>query len=251
MFHDMIGGGAALNFKVVGNPRPATPKENTIWIDTDSEITSWIFSAAEPETAAEGMVWIFAGTTSPAEFNALRKQCVMVYPMSAKQYISGAWVDKTMKIYQGGTWINTYQYIIRDGVLVEQFDTGFGGYTYSTSSNNTTVTQQNGYVEIKGASGGTGFTRTTNALDFTNAKSLVVEFVGYSAWSHENATMAVWNRKTTASYESRVAYVNMAGSNLARLTLDVSNITGVNYAGFETVGADYPFHVKNMYLVMG
>jgi len=38
----------ALNFEVVGNPQPENPKENTIWVNTDTEITSWYFGANEP-----------------------------------------------------------------------------------------------------------------------------------------------------------------------------------------------------------
>ena len=50
MIHEMIGGGgASLNFKVVGGTStPSSPKENTIWVNTDAEISSWAFSAEEP-----------------------------------------------------------------------------------------------------------------------------------------------------------------------------------------------------------
>lgn len=100
------GGGASLNFNIVGNPQPNSPGENVIWIDTDNEIASWIFSATEPETAVEGMVWITTGTASTVAFNTMKKNCVMVYPLSAKQYIGGAWVDKTAKSYQNGAWMD-------------------------------------------------------------------------------------------------------------------------------------------------
>ena len=99
------GGGAALNFSVVGNPQPASPKENTIWVNTDVKITGYVFSAVEPADPAEGMVWFSTGASSPVGFNTLKKNCVMVYPLSARQYISGAWVDKTAKIYQNGAWV--------------------------------------------------------------------------------------------------------------------------------------------------
>lgn len=43
------GGGAPLNFKVVGGTSaPSNPKENTIWVNTDSAITGWHFGAEEP-----------------------------------------------------------------------------------------------------------------------------------------------------------------------------------------------------------
>lgn len=42
-------GGAGLNFKVVGGTtQPSSPKENTIWVNTDTPITSWDFSSEAP-----------------------------------------------------------------------------------------------------------------------------------------------------------------------------------------------------------
>lgn len=102
------GGGNSLNFKVVGNPQPASPKENTIWIDTDVDITSYAFSATEPEAPADGKngpVWISVGTSSGVEFNALKKNAIQVYPASVKQYIDGEWKQISAHMYQGGEWV--------------------------------------------------------------------------------------------------------------------------------------------------
>ena len=40
MIFNMVAGGAAFNFKVVGNPQPESASDNTIWIDTDAEAIS-------------------------------------------------------------------------------------------------------------------------------------------------------------------------------------------------------------------
>lgn len=103
-----IGGGSGgLNFKVVGGTsEPSSPKESTIWVNTDTKITSWIFSATEPETSAEGMVWISVGTSSAVAFTATKKNPIMVYPISAKQYIDGAFADKEAMTYQNGKWVD-------------------------------------------------------------------------------------------------------------------------------------------------
>lgn len=107
IFNMSGGGGAALNFKVMGGTaEPSNPAENTIWIDTDAKITGWLFSSHQPENPAEGMVWIATGSASNAEFNALKKNNITVYPMSAKQYVNGAWVNKTAKSYQNGAWVD-------------------------------------------------------------------------------------------------------------------------------------------------
>lgn len=45
------GGGAALNFDVVGGTSaPASPRENMIWINTSVKIPKWVFAAVDPFT---------------------------------------------------------------------------------------------------------------------------------------------------------------------------------------------------------
>lgn len=98
-------GGGGLNFQVIGGTTaPSNPKENMIWINTSTTITDYVFSATQP-SAATGRVWISTGTSSQIEFNALKKNGIQVYPISAKQYVSGAWVEKTAMSYQGGQWV--------------------------------------------------------------------------------------------------------------------------------------------------
>ena len=103
--HGTGGGSAGLNFKVVGGlTQPAHPSENTIWINTAINITSWIFSAMEPENMVEGMVWISTGRSSSVAFNALKKNGIEVYPLFAKQWNGGGKTDVQAKIYQRGEW---------------------------------------------------------------------------------------------------------------------------------------------------
>ena len=61
--------------------------------------------AADDGTVSEGMIWIVTGTAGRAAFNALRRNTVMVYPNSVKQYIGGTWKDVSAKVYQGGAWV--------------------------------------------------------------------------------------------------------------------------------------------------
>lgn len=97
-------GGAALNFKVVtGLTQPVSATENTIWVKTE-KMTGWIFDANQPENLTEGMVWIKVGTKNAVKFNALKKNGIQVYLISAKQYVSGALVDRSAEIYQSGSW---------------------------------------------------------------------------------------------------------------------------------------------------
>lgn len=105
---EAIQTGAGLNFAVLGNPQPLNPAENTIWVNTNDLITGYTFSASAPENSFDGLVWIMTSPSSLIIFNALEQNCLEVYPVSAKQYVGGVWVDVEAKIYQNETWVNFY-----------------------------------------------------------------------------------------------------------------------------------------------
>lgn len=126
IFNVSGGGGTALNFRVVGGTTaPANPAENCIWVNTETPITSWIFSAEEPSPAEAGMVWFSVSTSSPVEFNALKKNGIQVYPLSAKQYVGGAWVAVEAKSYQSGEWVGWVKYLYKDGNQYEELTGGW------------------------------------------------------------------------------------------------------------------------------
>lgn len=140
------GGGGGLNFKVVGNPQPTNPSENTIWINTDTPITSYVFSATQPESPVDGMVWINTGRTSNVAFNALKKNAVMVYPQGLMQYISVAWVYKDSYIYQNGKFGE-----LRNGMLYlsgDEYEYITGGWLFSVDYSGT----NNGCLDFTGNS---------------------------------------------------------------------------------------------------
>lgn len=141
------GGGADLNFDVKAYATEvlllaATPKENTIGVVTGTPIAGYIFSATQPDTITEGVVWFLTGATSTVEFNALKKNNITVYPISAEQYISGEWVDKTAKIYQGSVWVDWLTYLFKEGegekvqlaTTGSTINIGTDGITFSGSS---------------------------------------------------------------------------------------------------------------------
>lgn len=126
--HGAAGGGAALNFRIVGGTsQPAAARENDLWVNTDAEITGWVISATEPETAAEGTVWIINTAQNEGSFNALKKNSILISPAGAKQYVGSAWADKPLSRYDGTDWIQFQQkvYIIENGTI------DLDKYTYS------------------------------------------------------------------------------------------------------------------------
>lgn len=115
-------GGAALNFKVVGSTtEPASPEENTIWVNTDTEITGWTLAANQPDYLADGGVWIEIATAGSTLFNALKKNGLYIAPKKAWQYNGGSFDEKDMLVYINGEWIKTEEILFPYGL---EFETG-------------------------------------------------------------------------------------------------------------------------------
>ena len=240
------GGSNPLNFKVVGGTSaPSNPKENTIWVNTDVPITGWIFSATEPEATAEGMVLILTGADSPAEFNALKKNGIQVLPMSAKQYVGGAWVDKPAKVYKNGEWISldVHLYLIQDGVDNTDLTGGWQKASFNTMTNNhdASFTSKNGAMTLSiGTEAGTGTSvgrSTKNAIDLTNIKSIIItcEATAKSGGSYpDGGGASMYMRVSTTPSASPAASLLLVnkGSTSGTFTLDVSNLSGEYFIGF-------------------
>lgn len=212
------GGGGGLNFQVVGGTTaPGNPKENTIWVNTATPITSYAFSATEPSSAEEGMVWITIGKDSVSAFNALKKNCIMVYPLATKQYINGEYVSVSAYCYQSGEWV--------------QFSKTFDGYLFNNGSVNEDIT--GGWIGDAAATIGTtlyghagsigtqtsGTTRTANLIDLTDYTTINV-----------NRTAGTGNILIFVS-EGDGRDKQMYTTDLGIISLDVSEIKGEHYIG--------------------
>lgn len=221
MIFNMTGGGsggAALNFEVVGGTtQPVSPKENTIWVNTDQEITSWIFSATEPETPEEGMVWIFNGTSSIVEFNALKMNGIQVYPISAKQYVGGALVDKTAKSYQGGEWV---EWIFDITILSPTVDETGGWNWYESGSPASATKNSDGSWSLYRTTGPGYLFRTKNVWDLTGYSILRVSLSN----AVEDAIGVV--TASTASVSNALAQMLVTGS--GTYDVDISAFNGLH-----------------------
>lgn len=200
---------AGPNFKVVGGTaQPENPEENTIWINTGTEITGWEFSATQPSVATEGFVWVKTYNTGYTPFNMLTDNAVYIYPSRVSQMINGTWKDIEMSFYANGTW-DTGNKILFDGAWHGDW------YTYSLPSNDG-MNYDNGYLYmIVRAS-----TQTLSVtLDLTDYDVLEVEY----KWNQDYGTDIEIIQNGT-----RVALSEDTGTNTRMHTvLPVTNINGV------------------------
>lgn len=242
-------GGGGLNFRIIGGTTmPSNPKENDIWVNTSDKITDWIFSATQPNTAT-GRVWFCTGTSSDAKFNALKKNQIQVYPISAKQYVSGKWVDKTAKSYLASAWRDWW-----NGELYQVGQTnGWRTKNLILTNNNVcdgggTIDYESSQMTLTGPSNGHGTTFYYDTkVDLTKYTKLTL--TGYFVGS--DYTLCVWTNFGTYETDNRVAYISGYNSTVnvpSEYTLDVTKLSGKHYIGFVIDHAQYPVKVKDLRL---
>ena len=238
-FKHGAGGGSPLNFKVVGGTSaPSNPKENTIWVNTGTAITSWVFSATQP-TGSSGMVWFPINTSSSTKFNALKKNNLQVYALSARQYVSNAWTNKAAKIYQGGKWVDLW-----DGKLYynsNQYTAITGGWANNTSlyAKSSSATYENSgaapsfgtYITVTASSNKSANATTKNAIDLTNYSKLRYELSSDSA--SNNCVIQVHQMKNGELYNNyAVQGMPTPGSSGS---LNISSLKGLYYITIFTI----------------
>lgn len=226
-------GSAGLNFKVICNPQPSTAKENTIWIDTD-RINNTHFSATQPENMADYDVWISTGTSSTVAFSVTRKNTVMVYPLSAKQCIGGAWVDKTAKSWQGGEWVDWVLRIFQSGVGAIQSINIY-------KQDSVTVTIDKDKISQTYSGGDSLGAIFTDLIDLTQYTKVFVEASVSEIVVPQTYPFRVCVTDTIGpalKEENMLAQTKISAPNTSRVVyeLDISKISGKHYVAIGTGG---------------
>lgn len=241
----VMSGGDNLNFKIVGGTvAPNNPKENTIWVNTDAEITSWVFADAQP-TGTDGMVWIETGAGSLTPFNALKKNGVTVYPLNAKQYVSGTWANKTAKIYQNGAWAEWWTgQLYMNGTDYTEVT---GGWSVGNLPPSGWSSSQVHSVTLKfnatnmSFGGGRNNIWPGKMIDLTNFTKLVWKgsASGYSI-------IDVTSKKVKSFDDYDVASADISGKTTA--TIDISNVKGSYYIVFRTMNTSSTITIQELHM---
>lgn len=240
-----VGGGDNLNFKVVGGTtRPTNPKENTIWINTSTEIRSWRFENynylptwSEPN----GCVLINAQTSlnnNARAFNVVKKNGIWIELLKAYQIVNGVWSIKEMQIYRAGAWEATDLHIYNKG---DEYTARTGGWTTFNYAAGTSSNYN--YSLGSSANSSAGFTLTTgqnksiarqtvNAIDLTNVnavevvlKSSLSSIYGAVEIAISTAAKQVYTKNVVAKWRE----TSKPPTSFTKKTIDVSNLTGSYY----------------------
>lgn len=209
-------------------PPVENPIENTIWVNTDEEITGWAFDTSYPDYLGNGGVWISTGLSSSCSFNALKENFLMIRPISAKQWNGSAWVDREVMIYQNGSWNVAIVYYYLNGNDFSNITGGWGG----------SVTNANGVLSFGATLGSGGATNfySNKAVDLTNASTLTFVGTVTNAADKVTLTLGVASGSPTGSF---AAYSTVdAGATKNEIVVDVSALTGSYYIrGNATAGS--------------
>lgn len=232
---DNMPSGAELNFEIVGGTtQPTSPEENTIWINTDVEITGWSFSATEP-VAEAGKLWISTGINGVGAFNALKENDIQMYPLSAKQYINNQWIPVDAMTYQNGKWVLWITYLYNLG---DECTDITGGWILNRGSSQTPHTEGTGSknstsISLTANDGKVKGVRTINMIDLTYASYLTINVTSQSTTERLLMFGASQNDRCNDGW---AAYINISDGGI--LTLDVSGLTGKYYVGV-TITSSY------------
>lgn len=232
MIFNMSGGGSGggLNFAVVGGlTQPASPKENTIWVKTETKIPSWVFSPTEPTNPEGGTVFFKTDLTSSVGFNALRKNEIAVLPTSAMQYIGSQWKNVEAYAYISGTWVQfswSRVYLYNRGDSCNAITGGWrsdnGSSWLATGTYNI---NDNGNIYLKGNKSGL-WVHTINAVDITAFKTLNAE-ISYAKGTR--LALSVFTPTTKWNMDGDVSRKEISAS--GTVALDISSLTGQHFIG--------------------
>lgn len=235
-----FGGGSSdteLNFEVVGGTtQPSNPTENMIWVNTDVEITGWYFSSIEPENMNDGEVWFDTNITSNTEFNALKKNNLMIYPSSAKQLVSSTFKIVVAKTYQDGEWVDWTTYLYNVGNEFNNLTGGWIGIEHTSNNDGTlTITRNATSMNIKWY----GYwcrssVYTKNKIKVDNGSTLICKFSSTTRTSYVVDGYYIkfgLFSDISASGATEVAVVDILGKT-GEATIDISYLSGEYYIGF-------------------
>lgn len=237
--HGGVGGSTGGSELVIvgGTTRPSKPSQNMVWVNTGIDITEYALYATEPESPVEGMVWITIADSGDIKIvSPVRGDWITVYPISAKQYISGAWLDVEAKSYQNGTWVEwiTKKYLFKsgEGALV-----GFSkGTSHACTISQTTTSVK---ITTTAVAGGEGLWITSDKHNLSKAKAVQIRAKctpkSYTSDADWNGKFLVTSAKITdvASVPSAVAITTLTENSVETVyEIDVFNLDNSYYIGF-------------------
>lgn len=242
------GGGTGLNLKVVGGTtQPENPRENTIWINTDTAITGYVLSPTQPESVAEGVVWLKTADEG-VEINVGKKNAVLLHLADGKLYTGGTWANVEGWAYAGGNWQQfafERLYLFRAGVDNTELTGGWtsDGYTDNGTKNYYgTVKIADDYIEFVSKSPGYRGGGTAKKVDLQGFRKITA--ICSSSNTDGTSDFGISNIKD-ANRNKSVATID-GGPNFTKkmLSINLDNAQGSYYVTFRRIAKVYEVYAE-------
>ncbi len=206
-------------------------------LEEGSDATSFIKGEAK-----EGVVWFETGTNSPADFNALVSNGMMVYPNHVEHYTNGAWMPKEGHLYDGEKWTQfafLILWLYRNG----DRSLGVTGDYHQTSPDSTTIPPDGQtadgikYLDFPCRGDENGLYK---AIQFYTGKMIDITAFNYLVEKSIHGrsgddVQIVSSDLQVAAWVDQTQTTN----DMQTLVLDISELTGPYYIGFYNFNNGY------------
>lgn len=234
-------GGGGLYLRVVGGTsKPTSPRENTIWINTSAAISGYVLSPTQPETAANGIVWLKIADFG-VEINVGKKNGVLLHLTSARLYV-GKWSNVEGWVYTSGAWkkfSTEIENLYKDGT--------FDDIPHVTFAMNGTITYMDSYIKAVTKNGSVSETYVQfGPISLTSFGKIMMRASKISKESSAGADIyfailvSKSNTAKRADAESITeVFIDNKDVDEHIISLDVSNLTGDGWyicVGINTAG---------------
>jgi len=224
-------GGGAIKLKVKAYTSavnlPETASLNEIGVITSTAISTVYAQADQPSNPGAGDVWFKLSYNSSIALNLAKTGALKIYPLFAKQYVSGAWVFVDAYAYYNGTWNKFIQYLYFEG---GEYIERCGGWQQGGIG---TLTKYATYMEIYCPSSvGAASFRTVNMLDVTDLTMITLRYFMVSSMN-QYSKFGLFSSPNI--YNSAGQYLSLPSSAIGltkTAAFDVSAKTGLWYIGF-------------------
>lgn len=237
MIFNLSGGGSGLNlsirrFSTVDGLLAASPRENTVGIVSETDISGYLVSRDTPETPAEGFLWILTGTSGKNVLSLRRKNPVMLYPLLARQYVGGVWTEVQAYIRRAEQWEPWW-----DGRLYAPGDSAGWSYVkmgFSSAlpeSAEPTVDCGDSAMEVTGKATSGAAWVYDEEIDLTDYETLTLDgtlVTGMTVYP-QCASLNIWSEIGTYADDNLIARKQAGDTDM---TIDVSRLAGKARIGF-------------------
>lgn len=205
----------------------------SITVGTNKTATFTNIRITEKELAFDiGTVWIYTGTSTPAKFNALKKNQIIVNPIAAMQCYSGIWQFKFAQIYKNSKWTNWAQWLYSHGALFDGMEL-VKSYTYGSP----TVTYNASSINVRCHSNNdTQYLYFPVSANLDGRSKMVMKFKSNAAYTSGHSEdwgagvrFGVSTSTDHTSLAAQAKQYNLAVNTEYTIEFDVSNLSGYYY----------------------